>query len=301
MFFCCIFWRKTSNHEVFSGAIPILDISMLCSAGDWIRPQTNPKAAPQPQFRGWWKRKKYRRIAERISVVEEQTLNEAKFLLAQRKEEEIQEFLCHEKISIIRWHRDKRTASLATSETHGFTALWKCRTQPYFGWRHSQSCRRYLDLAVQIHAMSVLLKPFDPSSLPLLHCNITQLIRITSLRITKKIYNLLPHIWEGLLTGFQSQIFTNTLLDTSPLSTCSIAKVTNSSSTLLGNLLLTFKRVSTKIILCLHVCMCLTYTHTCIHTYWFIYIYILMYTRTNVCTYVCIYIYIYIYMYTHII
>lgn len=216
VFFCCIFWRKTSNHEVFSGAIPILDISMLCSSGDWIRPQTNPKAAPQPQFRGWWKRKKYRRIAERISVVEEQTLNEAKFLLAQRKEEEIQEFLCHEKISIIRWHRDKRTASLATSETHGFTALWKCRTQPYFGWRHSQSCRRYLDLAVQIHAMSVLLKPFDPSSLPLLHCNITQLIRITSLRITKKIYNLLPHIWEGLLTGFQSQIFTNTLLDTSP-------------------------------------------------------------------------------------
>ena len=216
VFFCCIFWRKTSNHEVLSGAIPILDISMLCSAGDWIRPQTNPKAAPQPQFRGWWKRKKYRRIAERISVVEEQTLNEAKFLLAQRKEEEIQEFLCHEKISIIRWHRDKRTASLATSETHGFTALWKCRTQPYFGWRHSQSCRRYLDLAVQIHAMSVLLKPFDPSSLPLLHCNITQLIRITSLRITKKIYNLLPHIWEGLLTGFQSQIFTNTLLDTSP-------------------------------------------------------------------------------------
>ena len=47
-----MFWRKTSNHEVFSGAIPILDISMLCSSGDWIRPQTNPKAAPQPQFRG---------------------------------------------------------------------------------------------------------------------------------------------------------------------------------------------------------------------------------------------------------
>ena len=132
-------------------------------------------------------------------------------------------------------------------------------------------------MSVQFLLCTELLKPFGHSSLPLLQCNITQPIPIYPNHLARNHKEDLQS--SATCRGrspdrtSKSDLHQHTARHFSA-STCSIAKVTNSSSTLLGNLLLTFKRVSTKIILCLHVCICLTYTYvTCIH-YTYIHVYI---------------------------